>query len=95
MPLLCKAVYRSLSSKPETTPLGQIGVKRIRITEEQYKLLQRQRYKRRNRTVGLLLLAGVLSVYAYSMYAVQQDPLQLDELIQDKISKDIDNNTKQ
>ena len=77
-----------MSSTGGATPLGRIGVKKVEITEEQYKMLQRQRYKSKNRIVGLLLLTGVLSVYAYSMYAVQQDPLQLDELIQSEISKE-------
>ena len=68
-------------------------VKQIRITEEQYKQLQRLRYKRKNTVVGLLLLGGVLSVYGYSMYAVQQDPLQLDELLEDEISKSGDDSS--
>ncbi len=66
----------------------------MKITEEQYKKMQLQRYKSKNKIVFLLLLSGVLSVYAYSMFAVQQDPLQLDELVQREISKDA-SNTKQ
>ena len=40
----------------------------------------RQTFRKKNITVGLILLAGVLTVYGYSMYAVNQDPLKLDEL---------------
>lgn len=38
------------------------------------------RYRRRNWLLGLGLLTGVLSIYGYSMYAVQQESLDLDEL---------------
>lgn len=71
---------RKLSSKtkPKTTPLGKIET--VRITEEDYKRLQWKKYKSKNIAVGLLLLGGVLSVYGYSMYAVSQDPIQLDEI---------------
>jgi hypothetical protein len=49
------------------------------MTEKEYMLLRRS-YRKKNIAVGLLLLTGVLSVYGYSMYAVNQDPLKLDEL---------------
>lgn len=73
-------VLRTLSSKtkPKATPLGKIET--VKITEEEYKRLQWQKYKNKNIAVGLLLLGGVLTIYGYSMYAVSQDPLQLDEL---------------
>ena len=60
------------------------------MTEAEYKQLQRLRYKNKNVAVGLLLLAGVLSVYGYSMYAVKKDSLQLDELLDDEF----ENNSK-
>ena len=45
------------------------------------------RYRRRNWLVGLGLLAGVLSIYGYSMYAVKQESLDLDEL-DEQVRKD-------
>ena len=42
--------------------------------------LSLMRYRRRNWIVGLSLLAGVLGIYGYSMYAVKQESLDLDEL---------------
>ena len=38
------------------------------------------RYRRRNLFLGLGLLAGVLGIYGYSMYAVKQESLDLDDL---------------
>lgn len=60
-------------------PLAKIETRRI--TEEEYKHLQWQSYRKKNIAVGLLLLAGVLTVYGYSMYSVNQDPLKADELL--------------
>ena len=73
-----RAFQQRFCSKTKATPLGRIEPRRI--TEEEYKRLQWQRYRSKNIAVGLLLLGGVLSVYGYSMYAVSQDPLKLDEL---------------
>ena len=73
------AYLRKLSSKSsKATPLGKIET--LKITEEEYKRLQWKKYRSKNIGVGLLLLGGVLTIYGYSMFAVSQDPLQLDEL---------------
>lgn len=48
---------------------------------EEYERLRRQSFRKKNLAVGLLLLGGVLTVYGYSMYAVNQDPLKMDELL--------------
>ena len=42
--------------------------------------LAMMRYRRRNWFLGLGLLTGVLSIYGYSMFAVKQESLDLDEL---------------
>lgn len=73
---------RRLSSKPEATPLGKIEPRRI--TEKEYQQIRWQSYRKKNLAVGLVLLAGVLTVYGYSMYAVNQDPLKLDDLSLDE-----------
>lgn len=80
-----KAFHRHLCSKTQATPLGKVEI--IRITQEDYRRLQRLQHKKRNAVVGFLLVAGVLTFYGYSMYAVKQDPLQLDELLEDNMEK--------
>ena len=67
------------SRTPAGSPLGRIET--VRMTMEEYQRMQAAKYRKKNRLVSLLLLAGVLSVYGYSMYAVKQDPLNLDELL--------------
>ena len=53
-----------------------------RVTDTQLKQLFRRKLRKRNALVGLGLLAGTLSVYAYSMLAVKQELLDdiLDEV---------------
>lgn len=77
-----KAFRRLMSNKAQATPLGRIEP--VRVTEEEYKRMQTVRYRKKNIGLILLLLTGVLSVYGYSMYAVKQDPLLLDELLLDE-----------
>lgn len=74
------------SGRQKTTPSEVMR----RLSEAEVKRLMLARYKRRNTLVGLGLLAGVLGVYAYSMLAVRQENLDLDELIDP--NKDISNN---
>ena len=50
------------------------------LLEAELNRLARMRYRRRNWLVGFGLLAGVLGIYGYSMYAVKQESLDLDEL---------------
>ena len=69
----------SSKAQGQAPPLGRIQPRSI--TEEEYKRLQWQSYRKKNLAVGSLLLAGVLAVYGYSMYAVNQDPVKLDELL--------------
>lgn len=71
-------LLRRSSSKTQATPLGKIEPHRI--TVEEYQRIQWQGYRKKNLAVGLLLLAGVLTVYGYSIYAVNQDPLKIDDL---------------
>ena len=71
--------FMSDSNKSQATPLGRVET--VRMTVDEYHRMQAARYRRKNVVVCLLLLAGVLSVYGYSMYAVKQDPLKLDELV--------------
>ena len=61
-----------------------------RLTETEVKRLMLSRFRRRNTIVGLSLLGSVLGIYAYSMLAVKQENLDLDELIDP--NKDISNN---
>ena len=49
-----------------------------RLTDSDLKWLAMRRYRRKNTIVGLSVLAGVLGVYAYSMWAVKQEDF-LDE----------------
>ena len=74
-----RALFRRFSSQPQATPLGKIETRKI--TMEEYARLRWHSYRKKNIAVGLLLLGGVLTVYGYSMYAVNQDPLKLDELL--------------
>lgn len=53
------------------------------MSREDYHRLQVARYRKKNIVVWLSLLAGVLGIYGYSMYSVQQDPLLLDEILED------------
>lgn len=85
-----RALYRRFCTKTGATPLGKIETRKI--TAEEYKLLQLHRYRKKNIAVGVLLLAGVLSVYGYSMYAVNQDPLRVEELEQEVESSKSTNN---
>ena len=48
--------------------------------EAELNRVARMRYQRRNWIVGFGLLAGVLGIYGYSMYAIKQESLDLDEL---------------
>ncbi len=52
-----------------------------RIVETEVKRIILSRYRRRNAIVGLCLLGGVLSVYGYSMFAVRQESLNLDDIV--------------
>ena len=61
-----------------------------RLSEIEVKRFLLSRYRRRNTIVGLSLLGGVLGIYAYSMLAVRQETLDLDELIDP--NKDVSNN---
>lgn len=61
-----------------------------RLSEAEVKRLVMSRYRRRNTIVGLSLLGSVLGVYAYSMLAVKQENLDLDELVDP--NKDVSNN---
>ena len=54
------------------------------ILEAELNRLALMRYRRRNFFLGLGLLTGVLSIYGYSMYAVRQESLDLDDLDLDK-----------
>ena len=49
-----------------------------RLTASDLKWLAMRRYRKKNAIVGLSILAGVLGVYAYSMWAVKQEDF-LDE----------------
>ena len=49
-----------------------------RLTDSDLKWLAMRRYRRKNTIVGLSILAGVLGVYTYSMWAVKQEDF-LDE----------------
>ena len=49
-----------------------------RLTDSDLKWLAMRRYRKKNTIVGLSILAGVLGVYAYSMWAVKQEDF-LDE----------------
>ena len=64
----------SISSIPSTKNAQQA------LLEAELNRLARMRYRRRNLLVGFGLLAGVLGIYGYSMFAVQQESLDLDEL---------------
>ena len=48
--------------------------------EAELNRLALMRYRRRNWLLGLGLLAGVLGIYGYSICAVKQESLDLDEL---------------
>ena len=61
-----------------------------RLSEIEVKRFLLSRYRKRNTIVGLSLLGGVLGIYAYSMLAVRQETLDLDELIDP--NKDVSNN---
>ena len=50
------------------------------LLEAELNRLALMRYRRRNWLLGFGLLAGVLGIYGYSMYAVKQESLDLDEL---------------
>lgn len=52
-----------------------------RLTETEMKRLLMSRYRKRNAIVGLCLLGGVLSAFGYSMFAVRQETLSLDDLV--------------
>ena len=56
--------------------------------EAELNRLARMRYRRRNWLLGLGLLTGVLSIYGYSMYAVKQESLDLDELDKPVVGQD-------
>lgn len=62
-----------MADKPPRTPEVM-----QRLTESDLKWLAMQRYRRRNVITGLSILAGVLGVYTYSMWAVKQEDF-LDE----------------
>lgn len=49
-----------------------------RATEQDIKRMMMRKYRSRNIRVGLGLVAGVLGIYVYSMYAVKKDS-HLDE----------------
>lgn len=49
-----------------------------RLTDSDLKWLAMRRYRKKNAIVGLSILAGVLGVYTYSMWAVKQEDF-LDE----------------
>jgi len=62
-----------MADKPPHTPEVM-----QRLTESDLKWLAMRRYRRRNVITGLTILAGVLGVYTYSMWAVKQEDF-LDE----------------
>jgi len=43
-----------------------------RLTDSDFRWLTLWRYRRKNAIVGLSILAGVLGIYTYSMWAVKQ-----------------------
>ena len=53
---------------------------RVNLVDAELNRLAMMRYRRRNWLLGLGLLTGVLSIYGYSMYAVKQESLDLDDL---------------
>ena len=65
--------------KPPTSSAAKQQVNLVDHAAEMNRLA-RMRYRRRNWLLGLGLLTGVLSIYGYSMYAVKQESLDLDEL---------------
>lgn len=79
-------MYGSLSHSSEqkstspSSPLSSAGRQQQAFQDAELNRLALMRYRRRNWILGLGLLAGVLGIYGYSMYAVKQESLDLDEL---------------
>ena len=66
--------------KPSTSSAAAAAAKQRVNLDAELNRLAMLRYRRRNWLLGLGLLTGVLSIYGYSMFAVQQESLDLDEL---------------
>ena len=66
---------------PQPPPSPQAAARQQQaVLEAKLNRLALMRYRKRNWFVGLSLIAGVLGIYGYSMYAVKQESLDLDEL---------------
>ena len=70
----------SLPGDQKPTPSSKPTNHQQPLSDAELNRLLRMRYRRRNWIVGLSLFAGVLGIYGYSMYAVKQESLDLDEL---------------
>lgn len=85
---ISRSFYRRFTSKnatSQTTPPKTDEPRTIRLSEKDYTRMKLLQFRKKNTLVGLLLLTGVLSVYFYSMYAVNQEPL--DDILDDARSK--------
>ena len=72
----------TLTSRYNMSTSGQPSPELMRrLTETEMKRLLMSRYRKRNALVGLCLLGGVLTAFGYSMFAVRQETLNLDEIV--------------
>ena len=73
---MSRCFYRKSTSKSTISPtVLSDGKRMVKISENDYNNMMRLKYRKRNAAVGLLLFTGVFSVYFYSMFAINQEPL--------------------
>lgn len=58
--------------KPETKPPPPAA---IQMSEEEYRGMFLLKHRKKNAITGAIIMVGVFAIYFYSMYAVNQDPL--------------------
>ena len=66
--------------KVTTTSTSSATKQRVNLGAAELNRLAMMRYRRRNWLLGLGLLTGVMSIFGYSIFAVRQESLDLDEL---------------
>lgn len=66
--------------KVTTTSASSATKQRVNLGAAELNRLAMMRYRRRNWLLGLGLLTGVMSIFGYSIFAVRQESLDLDEL---------------
>ena len=80
IPVRIDGMSKSGTDQKVTTTSTSATKQRVNLGAAELNRLAMMRYRRRNWLLGLGLLTGVMSIFGYSIFAVRQESLDLDEL---------------